>query len=181
MRAVGLVAAIALPLVAGSAAADDTTVPSRQDVQEAQGAVRDRARDVAAVQADLVLANQRLQESAVRAAQAAEAWNGARFRLAQARDAALAAERSSAVARAGVERQQDAYADALVTSYQIAPTLNGLDAILRSDGIHTVIERTTTLQGAVQALDGQYDEFRAAATLADVATQQARDARAEAR
>ncbi len=180
MRAVGLVAAIALTLVAGSAAADDSAVPSQRDVREAQVAARDQASDVASVQADLVLANQRLQLSSVRAAQAAEAWNGARFRLAQARDVAMEAEERSAIAVADVERQQDTYADALVTSYQLAPTLNGVAAILKSDGIETVVERTTTLQGAEEALDGQYDEFRAASTLADVATQQAMDARATA-
>ncbi len=181
MRAVGLVAAIALTLVAGSAAADDSSVPSQRDVHDARVAARDQARDVATVQVDLALANQRLQQSAVRAAQAAEAWNGARFRLARARDAAADAEERSAIAVTDVERQQDTYADALVTSYQLAPTLNGVAAILRSDGIETVVERTTTLQGAEEALDGQYDEFRAASTLADVATQQALEARAEAR
>ena len=81
MRALGIAAALALTLVAGSAAAADESVPTRNDVKEARDAARDQERDVAAVQADLVLANQRLQESSIRAAQAAEAWNGARYEL----------------------------------------------------------------------------------------------------
>ena len=43
-----------------------------------------------------------------------------------------------------------------------------------------MIDRTTTMQNAEDALDGQYDAFRAAATLADVASTQAEDALAEA-
>ena len=179
-RAAAVMVAIALTLAAGQAVADDTDLPSRSDVKEARDAARDQARDVAAVQADLVLANQRLQESAVRAAQAAEAWNGARYRLQQARAAAEVAERRSSIAEADVERQQDAYSDALVTTYQLAPGLTSIGAIVQSDGIETVIDRTTTMRTAEDALDGNYDEFRAASTLADIATQQAQDAKAEA-
>jgi peptidoglycan DL-endopeptidase CwlO len=90
VRALGLAIAIALTLVAGSAAADDT-VPTKREVHEARAAAQAKERDVASVQADLVLANQRLQASAVEAAQAAEAWNGARYRLEQAQLAAVAA------------------------------------------------------------------------------------------
>ncbi|MET0524118.1 MAG: NlpC/P60 family protein, partial [Nocardioides sp.] len=100
MRALGIAAAVALTLVAGSAAAVDTTVPSHRDVKEAKVAARDQERDVAAVQADLVVANQRLRESSLRAAQAAEAWNGARYELQQARQEAAEAERRSGIAEA---------------------------------------------------------------------------------
>ncbi len=90
------------------------------------------------------------------------------------------AERRSSIADADVERQRDAYADALVTSYQLAPGLTALGAMVQSDGIETVIDQTTTMRTAEDALDGNYDEFRAASTLADVATDQAQEAKAEA-
>lgn len=180
MRALGLATAIALTLLAGlasgAATADDTT-PSRREVHQAEVAARDGARDVATVQADLVLANQRLQQSAVQAAQAAEAWNGARYRLQQARDAVAASEQRATVAAADVRRQQQAYAGAITTSYMNAPELTAFGAIVDSDGIETVIERSTTMANAESALDAHYDEFRAAETLAEVATQQAQDAR----
>ena len=179
MRALGLAIAIALTLVAGSAAADDTT-PTKREVQEAEAAAQAKARDVAAVRADLVLANQRLQASAVEAAQAAEAWNGARYQLEQAKDAAAAAERQSTIAVANVERQREAYGDAMISSYQQAPELTALNAIAESEGIETVIERVNTMRNAETALDANYDSFRAASTLADVATRQAQEARSEA-
>ena len=166
-------------VLGGVALADDQT-PSRHDVQEARAAVRAQAGDVAAVRARLALANERLQEAAVRAAQAAEAFNGARWRAAQAREQVAAAHRRAEIATADVERQRQAYGDALVSSYELSPGLSALSAIVGADGIDEVIDQTTTLQNAESALDANYDGFRAAATLADVATQQAEDARAAA-
>ncbi|HEU4811695.1 MAG TPA: C40 family peptidase [Nocardioides sp.] len=184
MRALRIVTAVALTIALGGATgvavADEDTVPSRRDVHEARVAVREKADDVASVRAQLVLANQRLQSSAITAAQAAEEYNGARWRVHEARLAARAAERRSEIAQGDVDRQRDLYSDALVTSYQLAPGLTALSAITQADGIESVIDRATTMHNAEDALDGQYDSFRASATLADVATQQAEAARATA-
>ena len=185
MRALRIATAIAMTLVVGGAAtgvsfADGKPAPSRQDVQAAQAAVRAKADDVAGVRAQLVLANQRLQASAVAADHAAEAYNGAKWQAQQARVAARAAQRRSDVAATDVERQRQAYGDALVSSYEMAPGLTALNAIAQSDGIATVIDRTTTMHAAEAALDDRYDAFRAAATVADVATGQAQDTRAAA-
>jgi len=69
----GIATAIALTMVAGGsvagvAVADDHTMPSRHDVQQSREAVRGAAADVESVRAQLVLANQRLEASAQRAA-----------------------------------------------------------------------------------------------------------------
>jgi len=183
--ALGIASAIALTMVvggtvAGVAVADDHTMPSRHDVHQARVAVRDKAADVESVRARLVLANQRLEASAEAAAKAAEAYNGARYELQQARAAARDAQQRSRIAAADVARQRQAYGDAVVSSYEMAPGLTALSAIAQSDGIQTVIERTTTAQNAEAALDDHYDEFRASATIADVATKQAQDARTAA-
>jgi peptidoglycan DL-endopeptidase CwlO len=185
VRALGIASAIALTMVVGStvagvAVADDDTMPSRRDVHEARVAARDKAEDVESVRAQLVLANQRLQSSAQAAAQAAEAFNGARWELAQARAAARDARQRSDIAAADVARQREVYGDAVVSSYEMAPGLTALSAIAKSDGIQTVIERATTVRNAEDALDDHYDEFRAAATIADVATRQAQEASAAA-
>ena len=81
MRALGLAASTALTLVlgglaGGAALADDDAVPSRQDVADAQTAVQAQAGDVDTVRARLAVANQRLEASAIAAAQASEAYNG---------------------------------------------------------------------------------------------------------
>jgi cell wall-associated NlpC family hydrolase len=172
---------LAIPPVAGPAAADPGDgMPTRQQVQEAREAADAAERDVAAVQAELAAANAQLQESAAAAARAAEAWNGARYRAQQARDAARAADERVDIAGSDVADQQAAYADALVTSYQLAPSLTAMSSIVQADGITTVVEQATTMQAAESALDSRYDGFRAAATLAEVASEQADDAEAEA-
>jgi cell wall-associated NlpC family hydrolase len=178
---------LALTLVTGgvsqlAVAADDPggTTPSQQDVDNAKAAAQAKATDVETVQAQLAVANQRLQQSAIAAQQAAEAYNGARYRLQQARRAARAAEAHADQATRVVTRQRHAYADAMVTSYELAPGLNALSAITKSDGIQTVLDTTTTLDNAENALDDQYDEYRAAATIAGVASSQAEQARAAA-
>jgi peptidoglycan DL-endopeptidase CwlO len=183
--ALGLAVSLSIPPVTGlagfeAALADETDTPSRQDVRDARTAARDKARDVDAVQADLAAANQRLQQSAIAAAQATEAWNGARYRLEQARQAASAADERAGIARTDVDRQQDAYASALVSSYEMSPTLTAVASMVQADGIGTVLEQSTTMRAAESALDSRYDGFVAASTLADVAVVQAEAARAEA-
>jgi cell wall-associated NlpC family hydrolase len=163
-------------VISGAAVADDHETPTRQDVRDARAAVRDTADTVAEVRARLVVANQELERSSIAAAQAAEAFNGARWKAAEARKAARDARKRSRIAAADVRRQQEAYGDALVSSYEMSPTLTALAGIVDADGIDTVIERTTSLQNAESAMDDNYDSFRASATLADVATQQAQDA-----
>ena len=177
---VALAAVLAIPPVAGPAAADPVDGPSRQQVRDAREAADAAERDVAAVQGELAAANAQLQESAAAAARAAEAWNGARYRAQQAREGARAAAERVDIAGSDVDEQQAAYADALVTSYQLAPSLTAMSSIVQADGITTVVEQATTMQAAEAALDSRYDGFRAAATLAEVASQQADDAEAEA-
>ena len=188
MRASGVVLALTLVLAVppaaggiGAAWADDpATPPSRTDVRDARDAVRDQARSVTTVQAELLAANQRLQETAVQAAQASEAWNGARYRLEQARREAAAAGDRAGIARDDVTTQRRAYTDAVVDSYQMAPELSAVVSIVQSDGIDAVVEQATTLSQTESAMETRYDGFRAASTLADVAHQQAADAEDEA-
>src|SRR4051812_21972308 len=181
MAGATVLALLASGLVTGMAVADDGTVPSRADVRDARTAVRAQVDDVAAVRARLVVANQRLQQSAMVAAQAAEAFNGARWHADQARDAATEAQAGVASAEADVERQREAYSDAVVSSYELAPQLTALAGVLDSDGIGTVLERTDTMRNATDAIDGNYDEFRASAVVAQVARDRADRALDEAK
>jgi len=180
MAATTVLALLATGLVTGMAVADDDTVPSRSAVQDARTAVRAQVDDIDSVRARLAVANQRLQESAVAAAQAAEAFNGARYRADQARAAADEAQVATAAAQADAERQRAAYTDSVVTSYELAPGLTALSAVVHSDGIDMVLQRSATMEAAEDALDGNYDDFRAAAVVADVVRDRAQRAAAAA-
>jgi hypothetical protein len=59
-------------------------VPSQEQVDRARAHAADTARDVGAIKAELILADQRLQQAAVEAEQASEAYNGAMWQLEQA-------------------------------------------------------------------------------------------------
>src|SRR5687768_16616649 len=84
------VAAVALGLgllpatTAAADRADDPAVPSQGEVERARSAAQDAANRVAEIQAALALANAELEASAVAAAQAFEAYNGARWAAEQA-------------------------------------------------------------------------------------------------
>ena len=84
-------------------------------------------------------------------------------------------------AAADLERQRAAYADAAVAAYQFSPQLTALGAISEADGITEVLESTAALQNAESALQGRYDAYDAADTLAQAADVQAAEALADAR
>ncbi len=160
--------------------AEPDPIPSREQIQDAQDAAAGAATDVDSVQGALAAANQRLESSSIAAAQAAEAYNGARWQAEQARKASRLADREAAAAAADYERQSDIYADTVVTAYETMPELSGLTAVLASDDLATMLDRSNTLENASGAMDQREDDFRAASQLADVASDRAQAAEADA-
>ncbi|WP_151083653.1 NlpC/P60 family protein [Nocardioides cynanchi] len=179
--------ALALSLVTGlggvaaaSAAEGRHVYPSRHQVQQAQHRAARVAHDVPGVRAELAAADQRMQAAAVQAEQAAEAYNGARWHLQQARREARVADRHARIAAADVSQQRASYAASVVSSYEMGPSLTPISAIQDSDGIGAVLSKLATLQNAQSAMDSTYDSFQASSTLAGVAQSQADQARARA-
>jgi cell wall-associated NlpC family hydrolase len=179
--------ALALSLVTGlggvaaAAAADGKHVyPSKHQVHQAQHRAAQAADDVAGIRSQLTAANQRLQATAIRAEQAAEAYNGARWHLQQARRDARVADRHARIAAADVSHQRDSYAASVVSSYELGPSLSPISAIQGSTGIGSVLRKLATLQNAQAAMDSTYDSYRASSTLAGVARGQADAARSRA-
>ncbi len=153
---------------ADGAGSDGTTIPSEADIAAAQDRAAAKGRDVAAVKADLIRANLALESAGDTAAQAAEAYNGARWRAEQARIEATDAEETATAAREDVEAQRELYADTVVRSYEEASQVQGLAAVVEADGIESMIDRTVTMGNTSDALDHQYDAFIAASAVADV-------------
>lgn len=176
--AAGLAVALVSGLTGAVSWADEP--PSQGEVEAAESAARSKARAVAGVKADLAVANARLETSAVAAAQAAEAYNGALWQLEEAKAAATDARAAADGAATDVRRQQRAYGDALVRSYQSSPEIAGVAAVLDSDGIEAFVQQRVTMDNAVGALEGRYDRFRASATVAELSSRQAETAEAEA-
>ena len=174
-----LTAALVVGFSATASGADEP-VPSQQEVDRARAEAQQARRDVGAVRADLAMAASEIETAQVEAAMAAEAYNGALYELEQARAAAADARRAAKQATGAVRSQQEAYGEALVRSYQSAPTVAGVAAMVAADGVTDFVEQRVTMDNAVDALEGRYDSFRASATVAELSSGRASDAEATA-
>ena len=182
--AAGVAAALCLG-VAPSAVADkgDRAIPSKEEVAAAKAHADETARDVGAIKASLLMANQRLEQAAVRAEQASEAYNGAMWRLEVAKEAARTAQAEAVEARRAVEQQRVAIGALVATSYQQGTELTSLGAMMGADGPEGVLDQYAAFQGASDSLQADYDRFAASDALAQVferKAKQARQAQAEA-
>ena len=158
---------------------DRSPLPGRSQVQQAERDVADAAERVAEIQAALAVANAELEAAAVRAAQAFEAYNGARWRAEQAVLRLEAATADAHRADRALDRRRDRLAGFVTTSYQGAGALSALDAVLGADGPAGVMDQLLAYEGASSSLDGELQEFAATADLAEVFRDEAAVAREE--
>jgi peptidoglycan DL-endopeptidase CwlO len=163
-----------------SAEPTDRPFPTRDEVAAAKQRVADTARSVGAIKASLLLANQRLEEAAVEAEMASEAYNGARWQLQLARQELASARQSAAAARRTVTEQREEIGALVAASYQQGGDLNALTAVVGADGPEGVMDRLATFQGASDSLRADYDRFVAADALAIAFERHAEEVRAEA-
>ncbi|MEX0426292.1 C40 family peptidase [Nocardioides sp. DS6] len=152
---------------------DHGTVPSKKDVDNARRAVADKATDVAGVRRAMAAAQARLETASIAAEQAAEAYNGARWRAERARAEARAARRVQRSATADLEKQRQAYAGSLVSGYSSGQGLSAVAGLVQPGGIDEVQRRSSTVASAQSALDAKFQRYQASKTLADVAEDQA--------
>lgn len=165
-----LAAVVAVVTVVGlSPVADadkDTPLPTRSEVESAEKAVARRAGDVAAIRAELALAQNKLEAAAAKAEVAAEAYNGARWELQQATARAKAAAAAAAAASQAVESQRDEIAALAVQSFQGGSELTELTAYLSPGGPQDLADRVAVTQSVGATLDDRFQKFSAAEILA---------------
>jgi cell wall-associated NlpC family hydrolase len=174
-------AAVALATVlglGGAAIADDPgpAYPSRQQVDRAQADVTARQGDLAGVRTEYAAAQAAAAAAVQRAEIAAEAYNGAMWKLSLAREAAATARRTADAAAARVAAQRAGIARLVVQSYQEGTSLNTLTALLGADGPESVMGRTSVVDMAGASLRADYDRY----TRLSAAAQDAEDRAAAA-
>ncbi len=184
LGAVCVVALAATPLPSATADGDgQSAVPSRADVRDARQQVATRADQVGQIQAQLALAQQRLQQVQVASMQATEAYNGAVYRLQQARAEARAAERRADLADREVERQRRALEGFAVGSASDASSMSDLSTLLSSGGPEQLLQDYRSWSDTTSALQSDLDSWDASRAVAEVLREQAdaaRERRAEA-
>jgi peptidoglycan DL-endopeptidase CwlO len=173
-----LVASLGLGTAVAAVAEPEPLYPSQKQVDAARAATAGTAAKVAALDARYAAASARLAEVQVRAAAAAEAWNGARLELerkqrtsADARARAAAAQQQADTASLAVRR----YAAAV---YQQGGSLGELEAFLSSDGPQELLDRAAALEAVGAARNRTLQHASATSVVADTMRRQA--ARAEA-
>jgi cell wall-associated NlpC family hydrolase len=151
-------------------------IPSQAQVDRAKAVAAQKAGDVAALQASLAVANAHLQQAADRAEIAAEAYNGAMWRLEQAQQATADAQAAVTDALAHVAEQRAGIAQLVTQSYQDGTALNSVTAFLGADGPAGVMNRMGVVQSAGDSMQARYDQYTALNALARVAEAKAEKA-----
>ncbi|MGH3385501.1 MAG: NlpC/P60 family protein [Nocardioidaceae bacterium] len=170
----GLVLVGGLP--AAMADGDDRAYPSQSEVDDARDRVDSTQRSVDAIRADLASASAQLEGLAVEAAKAAEAYNGAQWRLEQARDTAKTAKRKAARQDQRLGRQRDQIGRLVADTYQGGGSLGQVGAYLTSEDPEVLLDRVAAYKGASESLASDYDKFAAQGALAKVFKDQATEA-----
>jgi cell wall-associated NlpC family hydrolase len=172
-----VLAAVAVLAAGPSAQAEHhKPIPSQAQVDHAQAVAAEKAGDVAALQASLAVATARLRAAADKAEIAAEAYNGAMWRLQQAQQATAAAKAAVADALAHVASQRSGIAQLATQSYQDGTALTGVTAILGGDGPTGVMNRLGVVQSATDSMQARFDQYTALNALAEVAQAKAEKA-----
>lgn len=148
-------------------------MPTKAEVESAQEAVARRAGDVAVIRAELAVAQNRLQDAAAQAEAAAEAYNGARWRLQLANERATKAAEAATAASQNVEDQRAEIGALAVQSFQNGAELTELTVYLGSGGPQEVADQISVTQSVGATLQSRYQEFAAADILAKTARAEA--------
>jgi len=159
--AVCLVGTMALISVPAQADPEPPVVPSQSAVDAAKRAAATKAAQVATIEQQLAAANDRLERLGNESGKADEAYNGAMYRLQQARtEAAAAADRAKKAEQtlAAQRRQIGRFAAA---SYQGGGDLAQLGPLLTSEGPQQLLDSAGAARSVSQAMQGSFLRFTA--------------------
>ncbi len=179
--AVAVLTSVAVTLGPGLRAVADSGYPSGEDVRVSQRRATDAAERVGQVEAQLAHATATLDQAAIRAGQAAEAYNGAVARLELARAEAVAAQRRATEAAA---TEQDARATA--GRFAAARYQHGADAGIAAVLLGASTPRELASQAAVvdqiaRSQRAVIDDARAAGIVSSLMRDAAGEAAARAK
>jgi cell wall-associated NlpC family hydrolase len=158
---------------------DHADIPSKHQIDQAQGHVASAERSVDAIEAELARADEQLEELAMTAEMASEAYNGALLTWQDARSDAVAArerveraERNAATAR----RQLAGY---LVTTDSSGSDLTTFSTALTDGGPRRLLRDITEADASRRTLDSRLQNVQATSRVVEVYSVQAEAALAD--
>jgi cell wall-associated NlpC family hydrolase len=145
--AVTLVAAgsLTLGLLAAGPAGAEPAFPSAREVERSRSAVASTAASVGQIEARLAAASARSAQLATEVAQAVEAYNGARYRLEEAVQAGVVAQRKAEEAQREVDAARRELGKFAAAAYRDGGDLGGFSAFLSSSGPQDLIDRASAI------------------------------------
>ncbi len=173
---------LTVPLAGTASAEPDPAprdVPSKAQVDQARREVATKQRSVAQIEAELASANARLEQAALDASIAAEAYNGAMWKLAEARKAHRKAQARERQAKQDVALQRDGIVSLVTDSYQNGTELNSATAIMSDEGPKGLMNRYSVVESAGDSMEARYERFRTASSAAKTYTTKAAEAKKE--
>lgn len=166
-RAAATTLAVALLVVApATAGSADPTNPSQQDVQAAQQAVASAQMSVADMEVRLAQMSAQRDAAVVAAERAGQVYAQAQETQQAATDAATQAAAQSAAASAQAESARRMLVAIARESARSGGSLGVVEAVLSSDGIQQVVDRTNALSQVGTKADAAVQRFRAAQLVA---------------
>ena len=174
-------AAAVLATVAGSvfvaqAAIGDQPYPSQQQVDQAKAKVTKKLKGVKAIQAALDKAQADADAANTRAEIAAEAYNGAMWKLEQAKKASREAKAKAKAAHNKVKQQRDNIGRLAAASYQESTEFTSLNAILGGATPTEMLKRAGVVDMANAPMKAAFDNFQKLSDAADAAQAKAKKA-----
>ncbi|MFI5730118.1 C40 family peptidase [Kribbella sp. NPDC051587] len=137
-------------------------IPSQAAVDRAKKAASDKAGQVKAIEQQLAAAEARLEQLGIQSGIADEAYNGAVYRLQQAKkDAATAADRA-AKAEKSLTTQRQQIGRFAVASYQGGGDIAKLGPLFTAEGPQQLLDSAGTAHTVSSAMQGSYLRYSAA-------------------
>ncbi|MFF1815832.1 C40 family peptidase [Kribbella sp. NPDC058245] len=137
-------------------------IPSQAAVERAKKAATDKAGQVKAIEQQLAAAEARLEQLGIQSGMADEAYNGAVYRLQQAKkDAATAADRA-AKAEKSLTTQRQQIGRFAVASYQGGGDIAKLGPLFTAEGPQQLLDSAGTAHTVSSAMQGSYLRYSAA-------------------
>lgn len=151
---------------AASAEPKKPTVPTQSQVDQAQADVTSKKQSVSQLEAALAAATSRMEAASMAAETAAERYNGAMWRLDEARKASVRAKGRSRAAAASVDAQRDGIVTLVTDSYQDGTDLNTATAMMSDEGPKGLMNRYGVVASAGDSMAARYEAFRTASAKA---------------
>ena len=149
------------PVQADAAKPKPPVIPSKAAVERAKQAAASKAAQVAAIERQLAAANARLEQLGIQSGIADEAYNGAVYKLQQAKAEAAAAAARAAKAQQTLATQRQQIGRFAAASYQGGGDVAKIAPLFTADGPQQMLDSAGAARSVSTAMQGSYLRYTA--------------------